>query len=53
VLVFTAFRIEHWSKVRSNNPQERQYKAILRRTDDIVIVPDRPSVIRLFGVALA
>ena len=52
VNAFTAFRVSHRQKLRSNNPLELLNKDILRRTDMVVIFPNRAATWHLEGAVL-
>lgn len=52
VLAYTRFPLEHWRKIRTNNPLENLNSQIKRRTRVVGIFPNRASVIRLVGMVL-
>jgi len=52
VLSYTRFPLEHWRKIRTNNPLENLNSQIKRRTRVVGIFPNRASVIRLVGMVL-
>jgi hypothetical protein len=53
VLSYAAFPAEHWQKIWSNNPLQRVYKEIKRRTNVVGIFPNEAALIRLVGSVLS
>lgn len=49
---FTGMPVEHWQKIRSNNPIGGLNRDIKRRADVVQVFPDRASVTRLIGAVL-
>lgn len=51
-LAFMSFPEEHWSKLRTNNQQERANREIKRRARSVQTFPSEGSLLRLVGCVL-
>ena len=52
VLAHTRLPLEHWRKIRTNNPMENLNAQIKRRSRVVGIFPNRASIVRLVGTLL-
>ena len=52
-LAYMDFPAAHWSKIRTNNVQERANREIKRRVKVVQSFPSRDSLVRLVGAVLA